>query len=174
VPIEEVQTCDDGKSLDLRLIDQSSYKIGSWIRPIGTDIQKDSKVLEKGTILHAAELGLLATIGCVQSIKVFRKMVNIGILSTGNELVDAGIERLPVGKIRDSNKSMFKSILKELTSKLGLTDNVNVIDLGICQDNGTAIDEAVTDAISKKNCHVIITSGGVSMGELDLIKPYIE
>ena len=69
---------------------------------------------------------------------------------------------------------MFKSILKELTSKLGLTDNVNVIDLGICQDNGTAIDEAVTDAISKKNCHVIITSGGVSMGELDLIKPYIE
>jgi molybdopterin biosynthesis enzyme len=58
-------------------------------------------------------------------------MVNIGILSTGNELVDAGIERLPVGKIRDSNKSMFKSILKEITTKLGLTDNVNIIDLGI-------------------------------------------
>jgi gephyrin len=101
-------------------------------------------------------------------------MVNIGILSTGNELVDAGIERLPVGKIRDSNKSMFKSILKEITTKLGLTDNVNIIDLGICQDNGTAIDEAISKAISKDNCHIIVTSGGVSMGELDLIKPYIE
>ena len=101
-------------------------------------------------------------------------MVNIGILSTGNELVDAGIERLPVGKIRDSNKSMFKSILKEITTKLGLTDNVNIIDLSICQDNGTAIDEAISKAIPKNNCHIIVTSGGVSMGELDLIKPYIE
>ena len=51
-------------------------------------------------------------------------MVKIGVLSTGNELVDAGIERLPVGKIRDSNKIMFKSILKETCSKLGLTFNV--------------------------------------------------
>ena len=76
-------------------------------------------------------------------------MVKVGILSTGNELVDSGIERLPVGKIRDSNKLMFTSILKETCNKLGLINNVEIVDLGICKDDGLAIDAAITDAIDK-------------------------
>ena len=134
VPIEEVkiEEKDGDRYLDLKQCDKSAYKEGTWIRPVGSDIAKDAKVLNKGTVLRSAELGLLGTIGCVNNVKIYQKMVNIGILSTGNELVSAVIERLPVGKIRDSNKTMFKSILKEICSKLGLKENVNVIDLGIC------------------------------------------
>jgi len=98
----------------------------------------------------------------------------VGILSTGNELVGAGIERLPSGKIRDSNKIMLKSILRETCSKLNIAENVNVIDLGIVKDDGLVIDGTITSAIKELKCHIIITSGGVSMGEMDLIKPYIE
>ncbi len=49
-----------------------------------------------------------------------------------------------------------------------------MIDLGIVKDDGLVIDRAVTSAIKELKCHIIITSGGVSMGEMDLIKPYIE
>jgi gephyrin len=69
---------------------------------------------------------------------------------------------------------MLKSILRETCNKLNIAENVNVIDLGIVKDDGLAIDKAITSAISERECHIIITSGGVSMGEMDLIKPYIE
>ena len=105
VPIEEVVV--DGTTLDLRKIDSAQYKIGSWIRAIGSDIKKDSVVLKKGTVLKAAEFGILASIGCVENVKVYTDIVTIGVISTGNELVSAGIERLPNGKIRDSNKVML-------------------------------------------------------------------
>jgi len=62
--------------------------------------------------LRSAEIGLLATVGRIKSINVYRKPV-IGLFSTGNELVEASTEDLEDGKIRDSNKLMLKSILKE-------------------------------------------------------------
>ena len=91
----------------------------------------------------------------------------MGLLSSGNELVPASTIDLPPGKIRDSNKCM-------LTAIAGQIKNAEVIDLGTITDNGAAIHEAVTRAIDEDACDVIVTSGGVSMGELDLIKPYIE
>lgn len=69
---------------------------------------------------------------------------------------------------------MLKSILRETCNKLNIAENVNLIDLGIVKDDGIAIDKAITSAINERECHIIITSGGVSMGEMDLIKPYIE
>lgn len=63
VPIEEVIV--DGRTLDLRKVEKSQYKEGTFIRPIGSDIKKDQVVLTKGTVLRSAEFGLLATIGCV-------------------------------------------------------------------------------------------------------------
>lgn len=63
-------------------------------------------------MLRAAEIGLLATVGRIKGVKVYRRPV-IGLLSTGNELVDAGSEELEDGKIRDSNKLMLKAIIKE-------------------------------------------------------------
>jgi gephyrin len=143
VPIEEVQVSEDGKKLDLRKVNQSDYKVGTWIRGVGSDIKQGQVVLRKGTVLRSSEFGLLATIGCVQNVKVYSQQINVGILSTGNELVGAGIERLPAGKIRDSNKIMIKSILRETCNKLNLSENVNVIDLGIIKDDGLVIDKAI-------------------------------
>ena len=68
--------------------------------------------------------------------------------------------------IRDSNKRMLQALLESI----GLVDSV--VDLGTVKDSGAAIDAKFQDAI--KECDLIVTSGGVSMGELDLIKPYIE
>lgn len=104
--------------------------------------------------------------------KVYTNTVTIGVLSTGNELVGAGIERLPVGKIRDSNRVMLKAIIRQTCGLLNLTEHVNVVDLGIVKDNGLAIDQAIKAAV--EHCNILVTSGGVSMGELDLMKPYIE
>jgi molybdenum cofactor synthesis domain-containing protein len=130
--------------------------------------------LKEGTVLRSAEFGLLASIGCVENVKVYTNIVNIGVLSTGNELVSAGIERLPSGKIRDSNKVMLKTIIRETCNLLNLTEHVNVIDLGIIKDDGLAIDQAIKNAINTLKCNILVTSGGVSMGEMDLIKPYIK
>ena len=123
-------------------------------------------------MLRSVEVGLLATVGCVENVKVYLKAVNIGVLSTGNELVSATIERLPKGKIRDSNKLMLTSIIRETSLRLNIAEQINVIDLGIIKDDGAAIDEAIKRATT--DCQIIVTSGGVSMGEMDLIKPYIE
>lgn len=131
-------------------------------------------MLKKGTILRASEFGLLATIGCTQNVKVYTNLVTVGVLSTGNELVSAGIERLPTGKIRDSNKVMLMTILREVIGKLNMHESVEVLDLGIIKDDGVAIDSAIKAAIKDQKCNIIVTSGGVSMGEMDLIKPYIE
>lgn len=85
-------------------------------------------------------------------------------MSSGNELVNASTIDLPPGKIRDSNKTMLYHLARQ-TGALTL-------DLGTVGDSGSQIDEAITQAVS--DCDLLVTSGGVSMGELDLIKPYIE
>ena len=103
--------------------------------------------------------------GRVKGIKVFRKPV-IGLLSTGNELVDASSAELEDGKIRDSNKLMLKSIIKEYQIAS------EVKDFGTVSDREDSLHEAMQRAT--KECDIVVTSGGVSMGELDLVKPYVE
>ena len=115
--------------------------------------------------MRAAEIGLLATVGRIKGIKVYKKPI-IGILSTGNELVDASTESLEDGKIRDSNKLMLKNIFKEFNVA------AEIKDFGTVQDEPQSLHEAMQHAT--KNCHILVTSGGVSMGEMDLVKPYIE
>lgn len=72
-------------------------------------------------MLRSAELGLLATVGRVSNIQIYRKPI-VGLLSTGNELVDASTETLEDGKIRDSNKLMLKSILREFQVAADIKD----------------------------------------------------
>jgi gephyrin len=115
--------------------------------------------------LRAAEIGLLATVGRVKAVKVFSKPV-IGLISTGNELVEASCETLDDGKIRDSNKLMLTSILREL----GVTKEIK--DYGAVGDNHEELDQVMQRAT--RECDIVVTSGGVSMGEMDLVKPYIE
>ncbi len=92
-----------------------------FIREPGSDIKSGEVVISKNQTLRAAEIGLLATVGRIKGIKVYQKPV-VGILSTGNELVDASTETLDDGKIRDSNKLMLKNILKEFNVAAEIKD----------------------------------------------------
>ena len=107
IPVEETDYVD---STHIRINKQMA--VSQFIREPGSDISAGSLVLDSNQVIRAAEIGLLATVGRVKGIKVFRKPV-IGLLSTGNELVDASSAELEDGKIRDSNKLMLKSIIKE-------------------------------------------------------------
>ncbi|KAJ4807738.1 hypothetical protein LUZ62_020304 [Rhynchospora pubera] len=133
---------------------------GYDIRPVGSDIEKDSIVLKAGDLIDAAEIGLLATVG-VTSVKVYRRP-SIAVLSTGDELVEADTKTLKWGQIRDSNRAMLLAAATQQKCK--------TVDLGICRDEEESIDN-VFDVAFSSDIDILLTSGGVSMGDKDLVKP---
>jgi gephyrin len=110
-------------------------------------------------------MGILATIG-VTEVSVF-KVPQIGVLSTGDELNEPN-EELSPGHIRDSNRSMLLSAIEDADPafKGGCTD------LGIARDNEKDLMTKVMEGLQKSD--IVITTGGVSMGELDLIQPILQ
>ncbi|OUR79409.1 hypothetical protein A9Q83_03105, partial [Alphaproteobacteria bacterium 46_93_T64] len=127
----------------------------------GEDIKAGSLVLNKGTSLRPQEIGHLACIGKLE-IPVFKK-IRIALLSTGDELENPG-DALPFGSIYDSNRYMLSALLR----KYGCI----VKDFGIVPDTyGTLRDTLVKAA---KESDLVITSGGVSMGDEDHVKSAIE
>ncbi|XP_076442878.1 gephyrin-like [Babylonia areolata] len=134
---------------------------GQDIRPVGSDIKAGEKVLSEGQRLGPAELGLLATVG-VTSVRCYRTPV-VAVMSTGNELVEPG-QPLTAGKIRDSNRTTLLAQLREV----GLTP----VDLGIAPDSPDALLEMLKRATEKAD--IIVTSGGVSMGDKDYLKQVLE
>ncbi|XP_074112128.1 molybdenum cofactor synthesis protein cinnamon [Cotesia typhae] len=133
---------------------------GQDIRPIASDIRKDELVLSKFTKIGAAELGILAS--CGYSKVQVTKVPVIGILSTGNELQTAG-EILKPGHVYDSNKITLVMLLKEY--------GYDSIDLGIARDDESIMMKIISDAFDKVD--VLITTGSLSMGDRDLIKPIL-
>jgi gephyrin len=160
IPVEETDFVDQDH---IKILKQMN--VGQFIREPGSDIRSGEVVLNKNQTLRAAEIGLLATVGRIKSIKAYKKPL-IGLLSTGNELVDASTEHLEDGKIRDSNKLMLKSIIREF----GIASEIH--DYGTVSDEYEELHTAMQKAT--KECDIVITSGGVSMGEMDLVKPYVE
>jgi gephyrin len=134
---------------------------GKWIREIGSDVAKGSIVLESGTTIGPAEMALLASLGQVKV--VVRKKPIVGVMSTGDELVDATSESPSEWKIRDSNRPM-------LLAAAG-TAGAEILDLGIAPDEKDKLQNAIKNALKKVN--ILITSGGVSMGSHDLVKPLL-
>jgi len=134
---------------------------GKWVRTIGSDIPSGTTVLSKGTILKPADIGLLASVGAGR-VKVYRKPV-VGVLSTGDELVDPGV-KLSGAMIRDSNRFMLLSA--------AANSGAEVMDLGIAVDKKIPLEGIVREALKKVD--ILVTSGGVSMGSLDLVKPLME
>jgi len=135
---------------------------GQDIRPIGSDVAVGQLVLEKGTLLRAAEIGILATVGAFQ-VEVFRTPA-VAVFSTGDELSEPDVSKLPLGHIRDSNRYMLLSALHGL--------GCEVVDLGIASDATADLESKLAEGLNRAD--VILTSGGVSMGELDLMKPLLE
>lgn len=129
---------------------------GKNVRRAGEDIQRGQLVLQRGTLLRPAEIGVLASLG-TDSVRVIRRPT-VAILATGDELVDLG-QPLPEGKIYNSNTYSIAA----LASRYGGIPSI----IGIAGDNADAIERGVEQALS---ADLLITSGGVSMGDYDLVK----
>ncbi|SDZ92497.1 molybdopterin molybdotransferase [Acidovorax soli] len=138
---------------------------GQWIRRAGEDITRGAVVLQAGTRLTPAELGLAASIGLAQ-LQVARRP-RVALFSTGDELVmpgDVPPEQMRPGAIYNSNRFFLRAMLLRL--------GCEVSDFGIVPDRRDATIAALRQA---SNAHdLILTSGGVSVGEEDHIKPAVE
>ncbi|XP_053330827.1 gephyrin isoform X2 [Spea bombifrons] len=157
---ELIRESDDGtEELEVRILVQA--RPGQDIRPIGHDIKRGECILAKGTHMGPSEIGLLATVG-VTEVEVHKFPV-VAVMSTGNELLNPEDDLLP-GKIRDSNRSTLLATIQE--------HGYPTINLGIVGDNPDDLLNALNEGISRAD--VIITSGGVSMGEKDYLKQVLD
>ncbi len=139
--------------------------IGQWIRRAGEDVTRGAKVLAAGDRLTPASLGLAASIGLAQLQVAPRPRV--ALFSTGDELVmpgDVAPDAMPPGAIYNSNRFFLRAMLQRL--------GCDVTDLGIVPDQREATLQALRDAASHHD--LILTSGGVSVGEEDHIKPAVQ
>ncbi|XP_059659733.1 molybdopterin biosynthesis protein CNX1 isoform X2 [Cornus florida] len=152
---------DSVESKRVRILEQTIQ--GVDIRPVGFDVEKDAVVLKSGERLGAAEIGLLATMGVIM-VKVY-PTPTIAVLSTGDELVEPTIGYLGRGQIRDSNRAMILAAAAQQQCK--------ILDLGIACDVEEMIESALDGAFSA-GVDILLTSGGVSMGDRDFVKPLLE
>jgi len=136
-------------------------KAGEWITAQGADIRRGAVILPAGTRLSPQALGLAASVGCA-SLEVTRRL-KVAVFFTGDELTMPG-EPLAPGGIYNSNRFTLVALLKRL--------NCDVTDLGIVPDRLDATCEALTAAA--RDHDLILTSGGVSVGEEDHVKPAVE
>ena len=136
-------------------------KSGSCVRSAGEDIKIGQCVFEPGRRLRASDIGLLASVGCA-TVTVY-KTITVAILSTGDELKKVG-EPLAEGQFYESNGPTLKAALSKLP--------LNILDYGIIPDDLQQLTEAFSDA--NKKADVVITSGGVSVGDADYTKGVLE
>jgi molybdopterin molybdotransferase len=134
---------------------------GAGIRRTGSDVAAGEQVLTAGVVLRPAHLGVLASVG-VQKVSVYPRL-RVGVLVTGDELVTDGAPLLP-GQIYESNRAMLMALVRQV--------NCEPIDLGVARDDLAGLQSRLAGAIAE--CDVVLTSGGVSMGDADPVKAVLE
>lgn len=139
----------------------SNHRMGENVRYAGEDIEQGEVILNQGDKIGPADLGVLASLG-ISELNVFRKPI-VAFMSTGDELVSVD-KPLQKGQIYDSNRYTLYGMLTQL--------EVDIIDLGVIQDDFESIRSALLDA--GKKADLIITTGGVSVGQADFIKTALE
>ena len=158
---EDAESLDDGARVRLNAVPAP----GQWVRAAGEDVTRGRAVLQQGERLAPASIGLAAGIG-MASLQVAARP-RVVLFSTGDELVMPGAvppEAMKPGAIYNSNRFFLRALLQ----RLGCT----VTDLGIVPDDRAATLEALRQAADGHD--LILTSGGVSVGEEDHIKPAVE
>lgn len=160
-------TTEDGQEEKEVEISAADIRDGDNVREVGSDVRKGHLLMQKGERITAVggEVGLLAAAG-VQHVTVYRRPV-VGVMSTGNEIVEHTARppsELRLGEVRDTNRPTLLLAAQEW--------GFATVDLGIVVDQPQTLEQRLRDAM--RQVDVVITTGGVSMGELDLLKPTIE
>ncbi|WP_322512310.1 molybdopterin molybdotransferase MoeA, partial [Chloroflexus sp.] len=133
---------------------------GDYVHTVGQDVARGQIALTAGTTLGAAEIGILATLG-ITRILAYRRP-RVAVLATGDEVVEPS-ETRPGGAVRDSNRYALMAAVREA--------GCEPISLGIARDDAAVQRQAILRGLEQAD--VLITSGGVSMGTRDLIKPLL-
>lgn len=151
---EQVEVDADQLRIDAR------HRKGQNVRLAGEDIAAGATILSPGRKLTPSDMGILASLG-LGEVEVYRRP-RVAFFSTGDELRSVG-EPLGPGEVYDSNRYTLFGML----DKLGM----DILDMGVVPDNPEIMRKAFTDAANEAD--VVITSGGVSMGDADYIKPIL-
>ncbi len=130
---------------------------GDHVRPAGGDLSVGDPAIAAGSVLGPAHLGVVASLG-QPTVTVVRRP-RVAVMSTGDELVQPG-EPLSIGQIRDSNRPMLMALVAQT--------GCEAVDFGIGVDDEAVIAERLEKAVA--SCDAVVTSGGVSMGDYDVIK----
>jgi molybdopterin molybdotransferase len=153
VMIEDTEDLDSGRRV--RIVRAAA--VGDAVRRSGDDVHEGDLLFPAGTEIRPAVVGVLASVGLTSVMVIARPRV--GVLSTGDELVEDGAPLGP-GQIRESNRTMLLGAV----AQTGCT----AVDLGLVRDDEGALEAALSDAPAR--CDAVITSGGVSMGDFDIVK----
>ena len=135
---------------------------GNNVRVAGCDIAQGDLVARAGKVLTAADIALLSLIGA-PTVEVKRRLV-IGVFSTGDELVSSGAELVSDWQLVDSNRPQIKALLTHL--------GFEVVDLGIQRDEKDTLEKTMAAAAPKVD--ILMSSGGVSVGDADIVRDVIE
>jgi molybdopterin molybdotransferase len=157
IMVEQTTRLDDGTRVALG----AEVPPGTAVRVAGDDLRTGDAVFGTGEPISPGHLGVLAGIGVNEVLAHPRP--RIGVLSTGDELVEAGLPVGP-GQIRDSNRATLLALVAQ--------NGWQAVDLGLIRDDEPAITAAITDGAA--TCDAVITSGGVSMGDIDLVKVVLD
>ena len=152
VMVEETERLGDDR---VRIM--AGVESGAAVRQAGDDVQPGDLLFAAGTIVTPAVLGVLASINARRL--VVHRRVRVAVLSTGDELVEDGRPLQP-GEIRESNRRMLAGLLRGT--------GCDVVDMGTVRDDEAALERVLRDAAAE--CDAIVTSGGVSMGDYDVVK----
>ncbi len=157
--VMQERTSEDAGSV--RIAPGSVAKAGQNRRFAGEDLKAGEIVFQPGQRIHPAEMGMIASLG-IGEIGVFRKL-RVAFFSTGDELKSVGTP-LAAGEIYDSNRYTLHGMLTRL--------GCDVIDMGVIEDAPERVEHAFAEAA--RAVDVVITSGGVSVGEADYVKQLLD
>jgi len=146
---------------DAGVLVRAAVPEGNHIRRVGEDVRVGDEVVGAGTVLTPAHIGVLASVG--RESVVARRPPRVGVLSTGDELVSPPTP-LEFGQIRDSNRPMLLASVA--------ASGFEAVNIGTVPDDEAVLTDAIRTAVGE--CDALVTSGGVSVGDFDLMKQVLD
>lgn len=153
VMVEDTTRVDDGARVRIR----AAVKVGAAVRPRGDDVVAGTTLFDRGTLVTPAVAGVLASVNAATVAVVPR--IRVAVLSTGDELIEDGSPLRP-GQIRESNRTMLLGLVRGA--------GCEAVDFGVVRDDEAALEGVLRRAAAE--CDAIVSSGGVSMGDYDVVK----